>query len=63
MEYRYIGTTGLSVSNICLGTVDFSATADGFANRLMINHARDIDNWRGAETAQDAPSEVLEHLD
>jgi len=42
MEYRYLGNSGLRVSTMCLGTMNFGATTDEAAARQMVNHARDV---------------------
>lgn len=42
MEYRYLGNSGLRVSTMCLGTMNFGATTDEAAARQMVNHARNV---------------------
>ena len=41
MEYRYIGNSGLRVSEMCLGTMNFGATTSEAVARKMINSAKD----------------------
>ncbi len=40
MEFRYLGQSGLRVSQICLGTMDFGATMSDASARKVINSAR-----------------------
>ncbi|MDP6427417.1 MAG: aldo/keto reductase [Rhodospirillales bacterium] len=41
MEYRYIGNSGLRVSEICLGTMNFGATTSEAVARKMVNAGKD----------------------
>ena len=41
MQYAYLGRSGLRVSRICLGTMDFGGQADLAATQAMIAAARD----------------------
>lgn len=40
MEYRYLGRSGLRVSQICLGTMEFGATTSEATVRKMLDLAR-----------------------
>ena len=42
MEYRYLGRTGLKVSTICLGTMQFGWTADQTMSSAIMNTAVDL---------------------
>ena len=42
MEYRYLGNSGLRVSTVSLGTMNFSATTNEAAARKIMNEA-----WEG----------------
>lgn len=42
MEYRYLGTTGVKVSSLCMGTMTFGDGAGKDAARAMFNRCRDI---------------------
>ncbi len=37
MEYRFVGRTGLKVSELCLGTMTFGDTADEISSHAMLN--------------------------
>ncbi len=41
MEYRFLGTTGIKVSSLCLGTMTFGGEADEAAATEMFNLARE----------------------
>ncbi len=41
MNYRYLGDTGLRVSEICLGTMTFGNESDETASRAIMDHAFD----------------------
>lgn len=41
MEYRYLGRTGLKVSEVCLGTMTFGREADERTSRQMLDHLID----------------------
>jgi aryl-alcohol dehydrogenase-like predicted oxidoreductase len=41
MHYRILGNSGLSVSEICLGAMNFGDTADEKASAAMVDHARE----------------------
>ena len=41
MKYDYLGQTGLKVSKLCLGTMQFGWTADETASRTVLNKAYD----------------------
>ncbi len=42
MEYRYLGSTGVQVSELCLGTMTFGKEADETASRDIMSHAFDL---------------------
>lgn len=42
MEYRRLGRTGLKVSSICLGTMQFGWTATSIVSHAVMNHAIDL---------------------
>lgn len=41
MEYRYLGASGLRVSQVCLGTMDFGGSASEATARKMLDLARE----------------------
>ncbi len=41
MKYRFVGRTGLRVSQLCMGTMSFGSTADDKASREIFDAARD----------------------
>lgn len=41
MDYRFLGTTGVKVSPLCMGTMTFGEGADRNAARAMFNRCRD----------------------
>ena len=41
MKYKYLGKTGIEVSELCFGTMSFGANADKENSRAMYNQARD----------------------
>lgn len=42
MEYRYLGSTGVQVSELCLGTMTFGKEADETASKDIMGHAFDL---------------------
>ncbi len=41
MEYRFLGKTGVRVSELCFGTMSFGGDADRETSRAMFDHCRD----------------------
>ncbi|CAB1056848.1 Oxidoreductase, aldo/keto reductase family [Olavius sp. associated proteobacterium Delta 1] len=41
MKYRYLGSTGIQVSSLCMGTMTFGREADKAASRGIFNQCRD----------------------
>ena len=39
MEYRYLGNTGLQVSELCLGTMQFGWSADEALSHQILSQA------------------------
>jgi len=42
MEYRYIGKTGVKVSSLCYGTMQFGSTADADSSQAMFDRCREV---------------------
>ena len=42
MEYRVIGGAGISVSSLCLGTLNFGREADEKTSAEMFHHCREL---------------------
>ena len=41
MKYSYLGSTGIQVSRLCMGTMTFGREADKAESKAMFNHCRD----------------------
>ena len=42
MEYRFLGRTGLKVSQLCMGTMSFGGDADEATSRALFERCRDV---------------------
>lgn len=42
MEYRFLGSTGLKVSRLCMGTMSFGGDADEATSQALFNRCRDV---------------------
>jgi aryl-alcohol dehydrogenase-like predicted oxidoreductase len=71
MDYRNLGSSGLKVSPLCLGTMMFGGPTDGTVAQRIVDHARDhgvnfidtADGYTGGRSEEVVGRSIREHRD